>query len=309
MMGFCEKHWQCAINAFLFIFKGAVLRYADPVIFCVVYALSFALMGEVVKSVDPLTSSFLTYGIAWLFFAAINLKSTARILKGFKSNPKLSFYLNLATLVNMLLGFVVMQYVSALSYVIVFFGCLPFMKYCADSHCRQKSSKREGVLNAFILLSALWVSYWVEEQMHPAVLGAWFLTLFSGAFAAFYMQKSAEFHDKTGLSASQILSLRFFLLLLVTGIYAVWAQTLVRLSIQDVVMLITTAITGSIIPLFLMQRSILILGAKTTAQIMTTLPILCILFLWLLGFPLIFRGRAVKVFHLLKYKNGVPVYA
>jgi drug/metabolite transporter (DMT)-like permease len=249
--------------------------HKEAAAFCLFYAGSFILMGEAVKTVDPVTSTFVTYGLTALFFMLINLHRGRQIVAACRKDAVTLFYLNASTLANTLLAFVVMTYVSPLVYVIVFFGTLPFLSAIV---------KRTAGPGGFaVFASALAAGMLVSDAPLRASAAGVGITLVSAAFAAAYMVKSESFHRKTGIAPSQLLSVRFFLVIVVCGGYALFSGQAAPLGGKDVLLLLSAAVTGSIIPLFLMQISIARLGAATTSRFMPSIPVFCMLCLVLLG--------------------------
>lgn len=260
----------------------AINSHKEPVAFCLFYAFSFILMGEAVKSVNPVTSTFITYGLTAVFFAIVNAKDVRQILAACRKDVSTLLYLNLSTLANTLLAFVVMTYVSPLVYVIVFFGTLPFMNALAK-WTASLDARRRGPIYFAVFVSAIVVGMLVSDTSLTRSAAGIGITLVSSAFAALYMSKSEVFHKNTKITASQLLSIRFFFVIVVCGGYSLFDVRNLQLTGGDVFLLVSTAITGSIIPLFLMQMSIARLGATTTSRFMPSIPIMCMLCLFVLG--------------------------
>ncbi|KMV67413.1 EamA family transporter [Rosenbergiella epipactidis] len=256
-----------------------MLKYKEIISFCVFFSLSFVLMSQVVKSVDPIVSTFITYGLAAAFFFIINLQSRQAIWDILVSHKKLVFKINLSTLVNTLLAYYVVTYISPIAYIVVFFSGLSFFN---AFHSRRENHRLEMPTNIATIILAVAVSFLISDaDTYHTIIGLG-LTLISTLFAAFYMRESAYLHQKTGISASQILSVRFFLVIILCGTYSLFIITQHGLAVNDFALLCLIAVMGSIIPLFLMQKSIKVLGAKVTAQFTPLTPLLCLLFMTLL---------------------------
>ncbi|WP_297575970.1 hypothetical protein [uncultured Deefgea sp.] len=267
----------------------------EALAFCLVYAFSFALMGEVVKSVDPITSTLITYGLTGLFFLLLNSKHFSDLWRSVLTYRNLLLIINVTTLANTVLAFLVMTYVSPLVYVTVFFGSLPIMK---DITVFERYVLKTSAfwLNGAVLIGALTIAALTSASSNSETMKGLGLTLLSSYFAAMYMQKSAEFHKQSGLNSSQLLSLRFFLVIVVCGAYSLFQHDNASLNQTDLIMLVGTAISGSIIPLFLMQRSIVRLGVRRTVQWMPMLPLMCMVILSALGLELFTAWQILAVF-------------
>lgn len=256
-----------------------MLKYKEVIAFCVFFSLSFVFMSKVAKSVDPIVSTFITYGLAAAFFFIINVRSRKEIWDILASQKKLVFKINLSTLVNTLLAFYVVIYISPIAYIMVFFSGLSFFNALLN---RREVGRLEMPTNITATILAVAVSFLISDAgTYNTIIGL-VLTLISTLFGAFYMRESANLHKETGISASQILSIRFFLVIILCGIYSLFAIPQHDININDFALLCLITVMGSIIPLFLMQKSIKTLGAKMTAQFTPLTPILCLLFMVLI---------------------------
>lgn len=250
-------------------------KYKEIVAFCVFFSLSFVFMSKVVKNVDPIVSTFITYGIATTFFSAINLKNINEIASVVAAHKGLVFKINISTLVNTLLAFYVVLFVSPLAYVIVFFSGLSFFN---TIYIKRGADNLETFVNLLTITLALSIGYLVSNaELLNTVIGL-SLTLISTLFGAFYMRESSLLHFRAGITVSQILSIRFYLVIILCGLYSFVKIDDLRIGYSDLGLLLLIAVTGSIIPLFLMQKSIKTLGPKTTSQFTPLTPILCLIF-------------------------------
>lgn len=242
------------------------------------FSLSFVFMSRVVKSVDPIVSTFITYGLAAIFFFSVNVKSLKVILEILVSNKKLIFKINLSTLINTLLAFYVVLYISPIAYIMVFFAGLSFFNAL---HNHRMISNLEKFIHIVSVALAISISFLISNAgVYDTVVGLC-LTLISTLFGAFYMRESAHLHQETDISASQILSIRFFMVIILCGVYSIFSIGQYGISFHDIALLSVIAITGCIVPLFLMQKSIKKLGAKVTAQFTPLTPVLCLIFMTL----------------------------
>jgi len=140
----------------------------------------------------------------------------------------------------------------------------------------------EKSINILTLMLAISISFLVSGSgVYETIVGL-SLTLISTLFGAFYMRESAHLHQETGISASQILSIRFFMVTILCGIYSIFSIEQSGIHFHDLALLSVISITVCIVPMFLMQKSIKTLGAKTTAQFTPLTPILCLIFMILI---------------------------
>lgn len=238
--------------------------------FCLISALSFILMSEAVESVDPITATFITFSISLLFFALLNLRKIGEVINIFISRKKDFGVINFSTLVNTLTAFVVMQYVSPITYVIVFFSSIPLFTNLLDFKIDKVIIKQ-----IVVFVMSLGVAAIVSHSDINALLLGILLTLVSSTFAAIYMKKTSELHAQTNIQTSQVLAARFILVVIVCGCYSLYKGTYTQISSDNMLLFLYIALTSSIIPLFLLQSSIRKIGSSRTSKFMPLIPILC----------------------------------
>ncbi|QUM83739.1 DMT family transporter [Moritella sp. 28] len=260
----------------------ALFKYKEIIIFCIISSVSSILMAEAVKTVNPVTSTFITFSLTALIFILLNINSFRQIIMASFQQRLTLLQINLTTLANTLLAFVGMTYVSPLVYGIIFFGCLPFFNNALQWRLFA-NNKSSYTFNLVSCLSAIFIAGYISDQTMIANTQGISYALISCFSAALYMLRSEYFHRKTGLTPSQILSVRFYLVILICGGYALLQPNTLILNSNEWLMLSGAAITGSVIPLFLMQVAIKKLGAAVTAQFMPSIPVLCMTFLTALG--------------------------
>ncbi|QUM80339.1 DMT family transporter [Moritella sp. 5] len=250
-------------------------KYKDIIAFCFLFSISFVFMSQVVKTVDPVLSTLITYGFAALFFILININNLSELTLIAKGNVKVMVKINVSTLVNTFLAFYVMLYVSPIVYIIVFFSGLSFFSVLF----KQDRNK----LNITSTLSVFTLSIMTSILISDAAIGKTvvgiLLTLISTFFALQYMKDSAVLHSNLGVKVSQVLALRFFLVIAICGSYSIYDSAFSTLVSSDLFLLVFISIIGSIIPLFLMQAAIKKLGVSLTAQFTPFTPIICLIFM------------------------------
>jgi len=235
-------------------------------------------MSHVVKTVDPVLSTFITYGFAALFFIFINLSNFTKLTSIAKNNFSEIIKINISTLINTFLAFYVMLYVSPIVYIIVFFSGLSFLSVLFKFNGNKlKLSFTLGVFIFSIITSVI-----ISDTAIGRTTAGIVLTLISTFFALQYMNKTDELHNNLGVTVSQVLALRFFLVIIICGSYSLYDSSFSTLKPTDLLLLMSISIVGSIIPLFLIQGAIKKLGASLTAQFTPFTPIICLVFMVLI---------------------------
>lgn len=243
--------------------------------FCLAYSLAFIIMGLIVRTQSPMFAAFSTYSITASFFLLISFRVLPRLLKECTRNYRLFIAINITTLINTLLAYVVLQQISALSYVIVFFGTTPaFLSLIQKAQTRSQYE----LYTAGLLITSIACGFAVSStEMNRAAIPI-ALTLISSFFGALYMSLSSKLQEKTKMSNANILAVRFFLTCIVCGLAFQDDISTLLDSTQTIYLIFFAAITGSIAPLFLMQATIKQIGPKEASTIFPVIPIFCLMF-------------------------------
>ena len=250
-------------------------KYKEIIAFCFLFSISFVFMSHVVKTVDPVLSTLITYGFAALFFILINIKSFNELTLIAKSNINEIIKINISTLINTFLAFYVMLYVSPIVYIIVFFSGLSFFSILG----KFDGNKLKLSLSLAVFIFSIMTSIVIADGTIANTTIGIILTLVSTFFALLYMKETGKLHQNLGVTISQILALRIFLVIVLCGSYSLCRSSFLTLESSELLLLMAISIVGSIIPLFLMQGAIKKLGAALTAQFTTFTPVICLTFM------------------------------
>lgn len=259
-------------------FSHLPLKYVDIILFCIVFALSFVFRSQIIRSVDAVTATFVTYGVSVIFFLLVNIRNIGGITRLFE-HKWLLLVINISTLINNLFAFVIFKYISPISYVMVFFSGLAFFGVMKNP---RTAPIQVLLINCVTLILSLLIGFLTADADLDDTLIGLGLSLFSAVFGAIYIHATALLHENAGATSTQILLLRFPLLLLLTAPFALYDIGQHGMAIDDFWMLLIIALTTCIIPLFLMQKSIRQIGARITSQFTSLTPILCMVFMMLI---------------------------
>ncbi|PIF04015.1 MAG: hypothetical protein CSA86_03655 [Arcobacter sp.] len=248
------------------------MKYKEIILFCLISAVSFVLMAEVVKTVSPVTSTFISYGFAAIIFICINISKILSILKKSLQYPVIFWNINFTTLLNTLLAFVVMTYESALIYAIIFFGTLPFFTQIVSKKFNIKYNK-----NILLFFSSIILGFLVSKVSFLDSLIGIILTMISSFFAAIYLYQSEILHKKTHFTSSELLSIRFFLVIIFCGFYTFSYDNIHQLTFEEWEILFYISLSSTVLPLFLLQRSVKNIGSHETSSFLPIIPLLAML--------------------------------
>lgn len=235
--------------------------------FCISLAFSYTLMGLLVKSYSAFFSAFATYAIATLFFLVLRIRYLGAVWLKVKIFWKKVAAINIITLCIVLLAFESLKWITPTSYAIAFFGATPAW---AGGHAGAHQKRKAIALAVISAVCAV-----ASNPLISAKVWLWTgAVVFSAYLGVLYMRQSAALQKQSQLTSGEIMMLRFAMSILVCGL--LFQDDLAGI-VQDgsvILVVLTTAFASTIIPLYLMQRSVASVGVKKTSQWFPLIPAL-----------------------------------
>jgi drug/metabolite transporter (DMT)-like permease len=249
--------------------------YLPGIGFCISSAAAFIAMSGIVRNDGPALATFLTYGITSIFFIFIGFHRALIWIKCAKKDVFNLLLINILTIANTFLVYLILLSVSAFTYVIVFFGVLPA---CSAMLLVILHKTKVNILPYLILMAFIIFAAYVSSQSESlASLTGIGLSVVSAMAGAAYLDVSKKFQIKNNIKTSDVLALRFIGTILISGVLVANTPNMPVLSIDYFLVYGFIALIGSIIPLFLLQKSNEYIGPVRTARMMPLIPLLCIL--------------------------------
>jgi hypothetical protein len=121
------------------------------------------------------------------------------------------------------------------------------------------------------LLSLLIMFYFDDVLKHPGETQFYFYALLAAFFGYGYRRFSVKFSQKTQLNAAEVLSIRFFLLLLIAFCF-IHPHDFIQLHWRDELLFFLITTVTFIIPLYCMQKSVLTIGAERFSLLSSCCP-------------------------------------
>lgn len=241
-------------------------------------AVSNVFVNHTTRSIDPIVSLFYTSLFTILFFSILNFGELKNNKILIKNNRKAILWLNLLNAIIWFVIFYSLKFLSPAVFSCLFLGAIPinlFILGLRDSKANNKNNILIGVLllAMFMLMLAL-----VSQEMNAGnsfqiiKYGA-IVTVVGGMVAAFIMKFSKELATKN-LSASLVVSLRFYGLLGVSFILVISNPSQFLIAPRVLAEFVVLALVSMALPLFLLQKALKTLSPLYASIIITTIPIL-----------------------------------
>jgi drug/metabolite transporter (DMT)-like permease len=275
-----DSHWRLSIMATWL----QVSRFLPGLGFCLASATAFIFMASIVRHDGPALATLLTYGMTSVFFWVIGLLRAPNWIKSAGLDVRGLVLINGLTVANTFLVYVILLHVSAFTYVLVFFGTLPVCVAVLRSDFRKARSLKfmHGALVAGIVIAAFLSS---QTSRSESLIGI-ILSIISAIAGAAYLDASKDFQIKTNLRTTDILALRFIGTIMFASMLLALQLERITVTLDSWMTYVLISIVGSIVPLYLLQKSNQWIGPDRTSRLMPLIPLLCLL--------LSFLGTAVS---------------
>lgn len=241
-------------------------------------AISNVFINHTTRSIDPIVSLFYTSIFTIVFFSILNFGELTKNIILVKKNMNSILWLNLLNAIIWFVIFFSLKVLSPSVFSCLFLGAIPINLFILELRKSTVSNKRNFtsallLLTMFLLMLSL-VSQEMSKTNSFQILkyGA-IVMVIGGLAAAFIMKISKELATKD-LSASLVVSLRFYGLLIISLLIIIFNP--IQLIIKPMVLaeFLALALFSMALPLFLLQKALKTLNPLYTSIIITSIPIL-----------------------------------
>jgi len=231
--------------------------------YCVTIAISATWVSFSFSRISGAVLTFVTFLLAQLVYLARLGPRLVQTLRFARANLGEVVLLNVLTLASWLFMFMALQRIEASVESAAYQGAVAVVGFLLAVWLGGQRFSRATVvgmvvsIGLLVLLVVARLAAVVTPLPHAAPGQGLALALVAGATGGCYVHCSARLHQRTRVSAMAVLSVRFVLLLLVTGVIS--GSEVLRLAESDVVLivrLIVLSIAFVVLPTFLLQYAI-----------------------------------------------------
>lgn len=190
---------------------------------CLANAISFVFIAHLNKAHNEWLSIFMTFSYATILFHLFNIKKIKFIYSTILANKKTVLKINILTLLNWLSTFMALRYLDPATALCLTLGLLTVTVFVISTPLKKLRANKHLGLSVLLVLFSLGLiiqQYLLanpgQANFYQFICGfAWCLLCgISGALIGF----SSEAMGRCGFSITQILSVRFYLLIIAAGI-------------------------------------------------------------------------------------------
>lgn len=259
--------------------------------YCLVSALSVIYIGHINQSINPILSELITFIIGMLFFHACNMRVLPRIYRTCLQQKKTWFLINVWTAMIWLGTFYALNEIDAVLFIALFMGLMPLITYfLAWARKIENYALKHLLFGLSVLVLMLLLIYQslanVYYDNHLTLLLGCIYTLIGAVGGALYLLDTKNLQTQGQLSSSQILAIRFFVLIAICLIWSITNHSILQIFKLPYLNLILLALLTSILPMYCLQVSLRKIGALRFSFLMPFTPIITYFILLWIGQPL-----------------------
>ena len=229
---------------------------------------------------EPILAAFYTFLFCLIIYNVLTLNKFIN-LRELKKHFSLVCMLNITTMLCWILSFISLKYIPPDLYLFIYLCAMPIT---GSIIYKKKAAQAAGLLTGIVVLASTYPG--------PHLLLGFLLAFIGGACGTVYSIYSKKI--STQFSTLTILSLRFYLTVLVTGIISLCSGQLHWMNVGFYAQFGLLSIIAVIVPLVLFQVGIKTLPITNALSFLPLAPLFCYLIT-----HFIVRNSAVDTFQLL----------
>lgn len=257
-------------------------------LYCITSAFSLILVNRYEQHLEPITLLFYNFSItAFVFIVFVAPKSrvtTALSKKNFSS----VVWVNMATIFAWMPVFYSLKYLDPAIVIGIIFGTIPIASIVIGKLTQQENTiARLDLVFALLILSILGLmSYDVIHHATNATADPIALSLalafLAGCGTAWCVQRMKKLNS-VGFSATQVMAVRFFGIIIFSIIFLWVKHAPFLLSIKECGQVLTIVLLSAVLPLYLLQKGIEYTTPVTVSFILPLQPLITYVLQWWQG--------------------------
>lgn len=256
------------------ISKGAIYIVS----YVLISAFSHVFVNHTTRSIAPTVTLFYTSIVTIIFFSIVNLGELTKNMVLIKNNTKLILWLNLLNAIIWFVIFFSLKVLSPAVFACLFLGAIPINLFIIGLRKSNASRKSNFTTALLLLVMFILMLLLVSQDMNQTnsfqiVKYGVIVTIIGGIVAAYIMKISKELAIKN-LSASLVVSLRFYGLLIISLALVISKPIQLVVTPKVFAELFVLALTSMALPLFLLQKALKTLSPLFASIIITAIPVL-----------------------------------
>lgn len=248
-------------------------NYIPGILYVLSFAVGMVLLDNVIAQINPLLSLVITSLFAIIFFhlfTKTKIKEIYQVCWAYRSEW---FLLNIIVAIIWLCTYYCVKWLNPTACLFLFFLAMT-STYWARELIKIKKLNR-GLINIILPILFIGIFYYFYSTDLTSKLGI-LAGMISGIFGSFYNSCSKSFSDHGKLTASDVLAVRFYLILFFTP-FLLTPSIMSSIDFLNVAKLLLVSLFTFILPLYMNQRSIMSLTLDKHVMVVSSLPLVAYL--------------------------------
>lgn len=254
------------------ILKLTNVGYLYGLGFCIVTALSVTMIHLTTIHFDPYFSLFITTLCAVIYFNMINITSLKKVYTRCYQHRYLWILISFFVFGNWVATFYSLSKINPFLYIFTYFTSSAVIATCFDFYYNRKNNDVIFIFFSVIVFGVFCDKYIFFSDNNIVQFAGIVSAILSAGFGYGYRRFSVKFSQLTMLSATQVLAVRFYLLLIISCILMSHVKTNLISSPKELLNFIFLGCLTFIIPLYLMQKSVLLINAEKFSVLTSLCP-------------------------------------
>jgi len=255
--------------------QGQSIGYLCTFLYCVVSGISFVFIVHINKVHNEMLSIILVFSLATILFNLLNCRKIKVVYRKVSNHWALVLKLNLATLFNWLGSFLSLNYLDPATALCINLAMAPITTFLMLTPLKKIYENKSIVYAIFLIIIGMLLI--IQQQQHnmnsfsTTLLGVLLSVVggVAGGFVGLYSEKM----NKAAFSISQILAIRFYILIIICGIILMSTAPINVLAEIDWNLYLLSSLLIVILPLIMYQGAIKTLGSMSVSLFIPLAPI------------------------------------
>lgn len=246
-------------------------KYLDALIYVTLTSIAFVFIDKIGQRINSMLLLFMMALITMLWFHVINFGKIKQIYVACFTNVWLFLSLMIFIAINWICSIYAPSAADPFIYLAANFISQAIFGYV---HVFIKTKSKTSLLSMIALVICLIILYNNYEILDGRSIDVGMLLGgISGLMGYVYAIFSGKMHQRTDLSSTQILAVRFWFLVIGLGIFIGYNYQLIHLSLTNFFITIGMAFITLIIPIYFLQQTIKKNGAQVMAKMAARVPL------------------------------------
>lgn len=263
--------------------KSKMIGLSCIIAWCFFSAFAMVMTSHINQKIEPIVLCFFTFLLANIVFYIVNANKIFTTYKKIVQHHNVSFivWLNLSTFCSWFFLIYPLKYIPATMVSTITLGLSPIATLFFERLLYKKKIYKQQYIRPLLLLAII---VYIIAIYFTVVSPAIFLKMLLALLSCFIVGISTSLNNiyikklnTRGFHPTEILCVRFFVMLLITAIY-VFFNYKVQINFAFATDIMLVAICLVIVPLYLMQVALRELEPITVAAISPLMPLLAIVF-------------------------------